>query len=225
MNVTDTLSNGVSIYETLTLNVYEAPSIISPNKAILPIGLPGSLTVTATGFPSVSTRPVGQLWTPPISPNQGRGMYFTVTGLPANLTASNLDAQGLATGTLTIEGNPSAGDAGSHLVRITARNGIGTTAQKTVPLDVVNVASVPPSGAECDGAYNGVFEGDIGVSLDQNCMFVGGGVRGNVTVIGGNFTLSNALVTGNVRVQGWSQLSMSPDSAIFGDLAIQDVAS
>jgi hypothetical protein len=42
--------------------------------------------------------------------------------------------------------------------------------------------------------------------------------------MGGNFTLSNAFITGNVRVQGWSRFSMSPDSSSFGDLTIEDAA-
>jgi Putative Ig domain len=224
VNVSDSLRNGVSIHGTVTLDVYEAPSIISPANAILPIGLPGSITVLSTGFPSVSPQPVAQPLTPPTSPQEGKGMFFTVSGLPIGLKASNLDPEGNATGTLTIEGTPRANDVGLHRLQITARNGVGETAGNLLTLRIVNVESVPASTAGCDGAYNGVFEGNLGVGLGENCMFVGGGVRGNVTVIGGNFTLSHALVTGNVQVQGWSQFSMSPDSAIFGDLTIEDVA-
>ena len=41
LEVTDTLAKQVSIYGNLTLNVYEAPTITSPNKATFPTGLPG----------------------------------------------------------------------------------------------------------------------------------------------------------------------------------------
>jgi hypothetical protein len=66
-------------------------------------------------------------------------MYFTVTGLPASLTASNLDPQGNATGTLTIQGTPLPGDAGLHSVQIMARNGVGATAQQTLMLDIAKL--------------------------------------------------------------------------------------
>ena len=151
---------------TLILNVHEAPSITSGNKATFPTGLPGSFTVTTIGFPSVSARPLTQPLTPPTSPNQGKGMYFTVTGLPASLKASNLNPQGYATGTLTIQGTPSAGDAGTRRVQIMARNGVGATAQQTLMLDLVKLTDQSRlSGNRCNGAYTGVFAGDIGVSL------------------------------------------------------------
>ena len=56
-------------------------------------------------------------------------------------------------------------------------------------------------------------------------MFIGGGVRGNVTVIGGDFTLSHAKVTGNVRVQGWSEFSITAGSEIDGNLTIENASS
>ena len=39
-------------------------------------------------------------------------MFFTVIGLPTDLQASNLTPGGFATGTLTIQGTPSAADVG-----------------------------------------------------------------------------------------------------------------
>ena len=72
-------------------------------------------------------------------------MYFTVTGLPASLKASNLNPQGFATGTLTIQGTPLPGDAGSRTVQITARNGVGATAQQTLTLDIVKLNGSAPA--------------------------------------------------------------------------------
>jgi Putative Ig domain len=222
-NVTDTLPTGVSIYGSLVLNVQEAPSIISGSKANFPSGLPGSFTVTTLGFPSASAQPLAPPLTPPTGPNQGKGMYFTVTGLPVSLKASNLDSQGYATGALTIEGTPSAGEAGTYKVQIMARNGVGATAEQNLILKILKLASVPPSGTECFGAYTGVFTGDIGVSAGQNCMFLGGRVIGNITVIGGDLVLSRARVTGNVQIQGWSEFSIDSGSEIGGDLTAQDL--
>jgi hypothetical protein len=139
MTLTDPLGTPVTIYQSLKLNVYEAPTILSPSKATFPTGLPGSFAVTTTGFPGVSSQPLMPPLTPPTSPNQGKGMYFTVTGLPASLRASNLDPQGFATGTLTIQGTPLPGDAGSRLVQVTARNGVGITAQQTLTLNIVKL--------------------------------------------------------------------------------------
>ena len=224
LEVTNSVPNQVSIYGNLGLNIYQAPAIISPKNATFTTGLPNSFTVTTSSFPNVSARPVTQPLTPPTNPNEGKGMYFAVTGLPASLKASNLDPQGNATGTLTIQGTPLPGDAGLHMVQIMARNGVGATAQQTLMLNLVKLkGAAPVSGNQCDGAYTGTFQGDIGVSLGQNCMFVGGGVNGNVLVIGGELTLSKAKVTGNVRIQGSSAFSISPGSEINGDLTIEDV--
>jgi hypothetical protein len=56
-------------------------------------------------------------------------------------------------------------------------------------------------------------------------MFVGGVVLGQVTVIDGDFALSHAIVTGNVRIQGSSAFYIGPGSEIHGDLTITGVSS
>lgn len=56
-------------------------------------------------------------------------------------------------------------------------------------------------------------------------MFVGGGVRGQVTVLGGDFTLSGASVTGKVTITGSSEFSISAGSEIGGVLNINNVGS
>ena len=222
----DVVRNQVSVYQDLVLNVDEAPAITSSTKATFPTGLPGSFAVTTTGFPSVSAQPLMPPLTAPTSPTQGKGMYFAVTGLPASLKASNLNPEGFATGTLTIQGTPLPGDAGSRTVQITARNGVGTTAQQTLRLNIVKLSgAAPASGTACDGAYTGVFQGDIEVNSGQNCMFVGGSVTGQVTVLGGNFILSHANVTGKVQITGSSEFSISAGSEIGGVLSINNLSS
>jgi Putative Ig domain len=223
VNVGVSLGSKVHIYGSLTLNVDEAPSFISRNSGIIPAGLPGSFTVSTAGFPSVSATPLSLPLTPPSNPNQGKGMFFTVTGLPSTLQASNLNPDGFATGTLNITGSPSPNDVGPHFVQITAQNGVGEIARQFLTLQVVQVGRTPASGTACSGAYNGIFRGNIEVSQGQNCLFVGGGVDGNVTVIGGDFTLSNAVVTGQVDIQGFSQLTIGPKSTINGHLGIINV--
>jgi hypothetical protein len=209
------------------LNVYEAPQITSPNTATFFTGMPGYFAVTTTGYPSLSTQPVSQNATPPTKPAQGQGMFFTVTGLPADLQFSNLNPQGLSTGTLTIQGTPSAADAGVHQVQITAQNGVGSTAQQTLMLNIVSITGASPtSGTTCNGNYNGTFHGAVTVQAGQNCSFVGGGgITGNVTVNGGNLTVTNGTITGNVQIQGAASFSFGTGTAINGNLEIQNVAS
>ena len=144
MTLTDNAGSAGSISQTLTLNVDEGPQITSPNSATFFTGMPGYFAVTTTGYPSLSTQPVSQNATPPTAADQGQGMFFTVTGLPADLQFSNLNTLGLATGTLTIQGTPSAADAGLHQVTITAQNGVGALAQQTLMLDIVSITGAAP---------------------------------------------------------------------------------
>jgi hypothetical protein len=225
--LTDNAGAAGTATQQFTLNIDEAPQITSANSATFFTGVPGSFAVTTTGYPTLSTQPVSQNSTPPTSPTQGEGMYFTVTGLPADLQYSNLNPQGLASGTLTIQGTPSPGDAGPHQVQITAQNGVGVMAQQTLMLDIVKVTGpAPASGAKCNGNYNGIFNGSVTVSAGQNCSFVeGGGITGNVTMNGGNLAIMNGTITGNVQIQGASAFSFGPGSKITGNLKIQNVAS
>jgi hypothetical protein len=215
-----------STTQYLNVNVYEGPQITSPNTATFIAGTQGSFAVTTTGFPNISTHPVSPTSLPPTSPTQGNGMYFTVTGLPGGLQASNLTPQGLAGGTLTIQGTPSAADAGPHQVQVTVQNGVGTIAQQTLTLNIIQItAPAPVSGTTCNGTYNGTFTGSITVSAGQNCAFIAGGVSGNVTANGGNVALTNANVTGSIAIQGPSAFSIGPGTTVGGNLTVQNIAS
>jgi hypothetical protein len=212
--------------QSLILNVNEGPQITSVPTATMFVGMPGSFNVTTTGFPSVSIHPIPANALPPTDPGQGNGMYFTVTGLPSDLQASNLNLAGFATGTLTIQGTPSAGDVGVRVVQITAQNAVGVTARQALTLEVVQVTGpAPTSGTKCNGIYNGTFNGSITVSAGQTCAFYGGGVAGNVTVSGGNFGLSNATVAGNVLIQGGAAFSVSQGAEVTGNLTVQNLSS
>jgi hypothetical protein len=212
--------------QSLTLNVHEGPQITSANTANMFVGMPGSFVVTTTGFPSVSNHVIPANPLPPTNPSQGDGMYFTVSGAPASLRVSNLNAQGFATGTLTIQGTPLAGDVGVHRVVITAQNGVGQTAQQTLTLRIVTITGpAPASGSTCNGNYNGTFNGTLNVSAGQNCAFFGGSIKGNVNVSGGQLSLTNTSVTGNMAIQGSAGFSIGAGTSIAGNLAIENVAS
>jgi len=153
-------------------------------------------------------------------------MYFTVTRLPTDLQASNLNPESFASGTLTIQGTPSAGDVGMHQVQITAQNGVGATAQQTLALNIIRLTGpAPASGTKCNGAYNGTFTGNLTVSAGQNCMFVGGGVTGNVSVNGGSLAFTNANVRGSMTLQGSTGFSIGTGTTIGGNLNLQNISS
>jgi len=215
-----------STSQSLNLNVFEAAALTSANAATFIAGKPGSFAVTTTGFPNISSHPVAPDAPPPTGLIDGDGMYFTVGGLPSSLQASNLTPQGFAGGTLTIQGTPSASDAGLHQIQITAQNGVGVVARQTLMLNVINVtAPAPRSGSTCNGTYNGTFKGTLTVSAGQNCTFIGGAVTGNISVIGGNLSIANTSVSGNITIQGASAFSFEEGTTVGGNLLIQSVAS
>ena len=226
LTLTDNAGAAGSASQSLTVNIYEAPQITSPSSATFFTGMPSSFAVTTSGYPSLSTQPVPPGSTPPTSPGDGKGMYFTVNGLPGDLHFSNLNPEGFAGGTLTIEGTPSTSDAGLQQVQITAQNGVGAIAKQTLALNIIKITGpAPVSGAQCNGAYNGTFSGNVTVSAGQNCMFLGGGVTGNVTVNGGNLVLTNATVSGNITAQGSSAFSIGTGTTIGKNLSLQNIAS
>jgi hypothetical protein len=122
--------------QQLILNVNEAHQITSAAIATMFAGIPGSFAVTTTGFPNVSDHVLPANPQPPTDPSQGQGMFFTLIGLPSDLQSSNLSPAGFATGTLTIQGTPSAADVGTHQVEVISQNGVGVNVQ-TLSLHVI----------------------------------------------------------------------------------------
>ena len=99
------------------------------------------------------------------------------------------------------------------------------------------------SGNQCNGVFDGTFNGDVTVSAGQSCVFVAGSeVNGNTTINGGSFTTAgtvtgnvtenagslvlqpSAAVGGNVQVSGGSTFSLGPSVAIGGNLQIQQLS-
>ncbi|MBL8175990.1 MAG: hypothetical protein JNK48_15035 [Bryobacterales bacterium] len=121
--------------QNLALTVNEAPSIVSPNLAVLFAGRPGTFDVTTTGFPSQGTLAV----TPGVLFYQDPavGMQIKATGLPASLQADNRNVAGLNTGTLRISGTPASADVGTRRVTIAAFNTVGATVTQTLTLQVL----------------------------------------------------------------------------------------
>ena len=123
--------------QSVTVNVNEGPGFSSPNLAVLFAGQQATFNVTTTGFPTIGTHQVAPTFGPPASGTDGTGPYFTVSGLPSSLQASNFNGEGLRTGTLTISGTPATADVGTHKVQITIQNGVGSPAPQTLTLQVI----------------------------------------------------------------------------------------
>lgn len=88
---------------------------------------------------------------------------------------------------------------------------------------VWNLATVPPSGNACNGAYSANFAGNIYVSSGQTCEFTDGAIIfGNVYTTGGSLILNNATVLGNVEIQGGTY-TLGPSLTIASKLEVQNV--
>lgn len=133
--------------QQLTLNVNEAPIFTGPCPSPgrtppactveLPAG--GTLTVTTAGFPIMSPAPLpassGPL--PSFSAEGEKWMSFSLLRLPAGFTASNVNAQGFATGTLTIKAPADAVLGAEYLVGIFANNGVQPQAEQDIYIKIV----------------------------------------------------------------------------------------
>jgi hypothetical protein len=188
VQVQDSATNTNS--QTVAYTVSAPPAISGPASATFTVGSPGSVTISATGYPVPALTEAGVL--PP-------GVSFVDN----------------KNGTGTLSGSAAA--SGIFPISFSAQNGVGSPA--TLPFTLTVVASVPASGTKCNGVYNGTFKGSILVTSGQSCIFVGGGVTGNVVEAGGNLVLNNAIVSGNITVTGGT-FSIGPPVTIKGNLAI-----
>jgi hypothetical protein len=109
-------------------------------------------------------------------------------------------------------------------IQITDNNdGVPGTVQSVSAHYFIITGSVPPSGTACNGVYDGIFNGNVMVSSGQNCIFVDGGVTGNVQESGGNLVLDQSQVGGNVQVNGGGTFAIGPASTIGGNLQVQNL--
>ena len=141
----------------------------------------------------------------------------TVIGSPVT---SGTVTSGAANASLTL---PAGTIAGSYTIQVVYNAGAGfaTSSDSSHTLTVGFTAPVPAGGNSCNGAYNGTFNGNLNVSSGQACVFVGGGVTGNITQTGGDLILIGSTVTGNVQIQGGGTFSLSASTSIQGNLEIQ----
>jgi hypothetical protein len=112
--------------QQLTLNVNEAPTFTNPcpvsdsTPCIVELPAGGTFAVTTTGFPSMSSEPLPASYGP--LPQGGNWMSFRLPFGPEE--ASNRNAEGFATGTLTIKATPGIPVGNYQYVEIHADNGV-----------------------------------------------------------------------------------------------------
>jgi hypothetical protein len=94
---------------------------------------------------------------------------------------------------------------------------------RTLLASLVELAA-PPASTACNGTYSGTFVGNLSVSAGQTCIFIGGGVTGNITQTGGNLMLSGTIVGGNLQIQAGGAFSIGGFTRIVGNLQIQNLA-
>jgi hypothetical protein len=80
----------------------------------------------------------------------------------------------------------------------------------------------PTSGTACDGAFYGTFEGDATVVSGQNCIFVSGGISGNLSVKGGHVELNSATVGKTLDIEGDATFLLAV-ATVTGNLNIHDL--
>jgi len=117
-NLTFTATNGIGTPATqsFTLTVDQSAAITSPNAVSYTVGVAGTFSVAATGFPAPTLSETGSL---------PSGVTFTA-------------------GTGVLAGTPAAGTAGTYNLTFKAHNGVGSDASQSFTLTVTNVP-VPPS--------------------------------------------------------------------------------
>jgi len=196
LSVTFTPTNTTD-YTTVT-----AGTTINVNKAIL--------TVTANSV----TRPYGTA-----NPTLTATVSGFVNGDPATVVSGSPALATTATAASLPGTYPITVALGTLAAANYSFNLVGGT------LTVAFTASAPSSGGNCNGAYNGTFNGNLIVSAGQNCVFVNGGVTGNVQQSGGNVTLIQSEVGGNMQVNGGGTFTVGPGSTIKGDLQVQSIPS
>lgn len=133
--------------QTLNIQVNEAPKFQTGTTANFYVGQQNSFGVEVSGYPLLSSAPVAQSQT---AANYVAGADFSVSGLPGDLSYSNLNPQGYNTGTLTISGTPSSSDVGPHVVSITASNGVGVPVTQILTLNVLAL----PGDVDGNGVVN-----------------------------------------------------------------------
>jgi hypothetical protein len=192
------------VQQSFTVN--QAPQITSANSVSFTSTVPGSFTVTTTGFPT------------------GASMVITETGaLPSGVTFVNNN-----NGTATLAGTPAAGTQGVYVITITANNGIAPNATQSFTLTVLNnppqIIASPKETFDTVG--NTQLEFKAASNLTTPSIFVSGNLVSNFTDADGPSALSAVVVSngattngGKIDINAAGEFTYTPKA---GDLAASD---
>jgi hypothetical protein len=165
--------------QNYTLTVNQAPQIASTNAAAFDVGVAGSFTVNATGFPAPTVSETGAL---------PSGVTFTNNG----------------NGTATIAGTPAAGTSGLYPLTIGAGNGTGSGATQKFSLHILAPPSLfTPAPSTTLASWTQVFEWALGSEgVTQTSLQVGTTGAGSSNIYNGTMgTATYAQVT-NIPLNG-----------------------
>ena len=108
--------------------------------------------------------------------------------------------------------------------------GLGTLAAANYTFNLVAgtdtvtfTASIPGSNGVCNGTYYGTYIGNLKVTAGEVCIFIDGGVTGNLQQSGGTVELITSKVGGNFQVNGGGSFSITSGSLVQGNLQIQQI--
>ena len=192
-----------------SFQVNQAPQITSANNTTFTSGLPGSFTVTTTGFPT------------------GAAMSITVTGtLPSGVTFTNNN-----NGTATLAGTPAPGTqtTSPYILTITANNGVPPPATQTFTLNVINM--VPQLVASPKESFDTVGNTQLQVAAAQSInstpvVFVIGNLKDNFTDADGPSPVTAVPIVAGATANGGKVDLQSNGEFIFtpkaGDTAATD---
>jgi hypothetical protein len=200
---------------------YQPPSGPSPYPVqVLTLQSFKSLVDASSGSASVTGINVGNSEIKFLAPGEtGNVSNFSLSGCGAARTTVEPGLPSACTTTITYSGKGTGQQSATFTL-----NGNRFFDYSPLGNQIVATATsnVPPSGTDCNGIYSGIFQGNITVSAGQNCIFVNGGVTGNVVENGGNLGLIQSSVGGNVQIHGGT-FTLGPGSSIGGDLQIQNL--
>jgi hypothetical protein len=167
----------------------------------------------------VSAAPASQTITFPTIPNQSGPGTVTLnatasSGLPVSYSVSPSNLAVISGNTVTT--------MGAGTITVTATQAGNTNYSAATPVSqsfTVGSNSGSLNGSNCNGAFTGIYKGNLTVSKGQICILENGGVTGNLTQTGGTVIMQyNAFVNGNYQMSAGS--FTASNSTIGNDLQI-----
>ncbi len=179
----------------------------------------GSYSAAPTVTETVTAAPASQTITFPAIPNQSGPGTVTLnatasSGLPVSYSVSPSNL-GVVNGNIVTT-------MGAGTITVVASQAGNANYSAATPVSqsfTVGSNSGSLNGSNCNGAFTGIYKGNLTVSKGQICILENGGVTGNLTQTGGTVIMQyNAFVNGNYQMSAGS--FTASNSTIGNDLQI-----